>query len=553
MSAGRSAFLAILLLAGSAALTWAGDVPGAKSAEAPKLDAFGDPLPTGAYARFGTIRLRQDAQAVAFPIGHARPVTQIRISPNGRYVCSADSESSDVVMWDVSSGRAVRRFKGFQYSQRIDLSPDGKLVAAAFGNSARIWETATGREVFNKPESDQIICLGMHFLGDSQRLAMSFCTRNITIFDCKTREFVNEFQTPGEFPARERFALSSDGRLLAITSRFTPVENPDAAISGIIVWDVVSRRALHHIDFYDGNSFSSALSRDCRTLATWGNDGMIRLWELSTGQQRMAIKDGPNPREESWLSQSFAFSADGATFASIGSDRMSVDLWDLASGTKLGALKGHQKPINMVQFTPDGRRLLTCSDDTTILGWDMTRPEWQPRTLSSKLGDTELARHWERLRNVKVDEAHRSKWALAGDPAKTIPFLRERFQAPRSLRVETIRAWIADLDAAQYSVRERASRQLLDHVDQAGLELRAVLKSTTSAEVRRRINQILASVENGVPDPDHLRELRAVEVLEQIANAEARELLRSLARSANSARTGLDAAESLKRLEQRPP
>ena len=48
-----------------------------------------------------------------------------------------------------------------------------------------------------------------------------------------------------------------------------------------------------------------------------------------------------------------------------------VTLWDVASGTEIGALKGHGKGVTQVAFSRDGRLLASSSSDNTIRIWDV--------------------------------------------------------------------------------------------------------------------------------------------------------------------------------------
>jgi WD40 domain-containing protein len=321
--------------------------------------------------------------------------------------------------------------------------------------------------------------------------------------------------------------------------------------TGIDVWDVLAKRIVRHFDIKYDLWFGSILSPDGRTIATRGTGGMIRLWELATGQQRFGFKEIEPDKLAFVSSKSFAFSPDGLTIATASRAGSPVFLWDVPSGKRFATASGNPR-TETVQYTPDGRRLLTGSDDTTIMGWDMTRPEWRSRTFSSNLSERDVATHWDRLRNAKPDEAYRSKWALVGDPKNTVEFLRTRLHPAPSIPAERIKACIADLDAKEYSVRDRAQRELQNHFDQSEEPLRKALAGAVSVEARSRINRILDANFAAIPQPDQLRDLRAIEVLEQIGTPEARDLLRRLAKSEVPTAISRDAAESLKRLEARP-
>jgi WD40 repeat protein len=68
-----------------------------------------------------------------------------------------------------------------------------------------------------------------------------------------------------------------------------------------------------------------------------------------------------------------AISPDG-TMAVSGSDdeASSIILWDLASGAELARFEGgHTGPLKQVLFLPDGKRMLTASEDHTVVLWDV--------------------------------------------------------------------------------------------------------------------------------------------------------------------------------------
>ena len=48
-------------------------------------------------------------------------------------------------------------------------------------------------------------------------------------------------------------------------------------------------------------------------------------------------------------------------------------VWDVTSGECLAVLKGHERRVNAVVFSPIGANLATCSDDKTVRLWDIEK------------------------------------------------------------------------------------------------------------------------------------------------------------------------------------
>ena len=63
------------------------------------------------------------------------------------------------------------------------------------------------------------------------------------------------------------------------------------------------------------------------------------------------------------------FSPDGSKLASI-SDDSKVIVWDPSTGAWLYTLKYHTDVVRIVQFSPDGSKLASASDDKKVMVWD---------------------------------------------------------------------------------------------------------------------------------------------------------------------------------------
>ena len=115
---------------------------------------------------------------------------------------------------------------------------------------------------------------------------------------------------------------------------------------------------------HTGGVYRAEFSPDGRTLATCGADKTIRLWDVATGQERLALRG--HEGEIAYV----AFSPDGRTLATASEDQ-TVRLWDAVRGVEKSKLNGHNDEVVGVLFTPDGKRLVSCGRKGLVIIWDL--------------------------------------------------------------------------------------------------------------------------------------------------------------------------------------
>ena len=107
-----------------------------------------------------------------------------------------------------------------------------------------------------------------------------------------------------------------------------------------------------------------ALSGDDRTLAIGGEDGSLRLLDLSSGRLQTASGRHRAPVTEA------RFTPDGRTLVTTGEDG-DVILWDVRQAAATETLSGHARSAFSPQIPADGTTLYTTSLDGTVLIWDL--------------------------------------------------------------------------------------------------------------------------------------------------------------------------------------
>jgi hypothetical protein len=234
-----------------------------------------------------------------------------------------------------------------------------------------------------------------------------------------------------------------------------------------------------------------------------------------------------------------AFSRDGR-FLATAVEEGAIQLWEVATWTKLKEFKGHRDPPTALAFMPNGQ-LLSGSIDTTVLAW-ATRP-------SRVAGSVTLEKAWNDLAKRDAAESFQSEGRFLATPADAVKFFAERIKPVEALDPRRVEQLLADLGRNEFAVREAASKALAGLDEQATPYLEATLHSTDSAEVRVRVTRLLEQRRGAAITAEGVRQIRAVMVLERIGDGEAKDLLKRWAGGPVGARLTTEAAAALKRLE----
>jgi hypothetical protein len=241
-----------------------------------------------------------------------------------------------------------------------------------------------------------------------------------------------------------------------------------------------------------------------------------------------------------------AASADGRQIAAA-EDSHSIWVYELATGRTRRKLAGHGNQVTALAFTPDGRRLVSTSWDLTGLVWDVSLAAGRA---GPKPTPADFDRLWADLAKPEWDLAGPALATLAAYPDAAVDLLRDRLRpADRPTPdVAVIDRLVSQLDDATFAERERATAELRRIGPEAVPHLRRQVSEAPTLEVRLRLEKLVKDLVVMALPPDRLRELRAVELLEQTGTPAARERLKALAGGTPDAALTRAASAALQRL-----
>ncbi len=311
----------------------------------------------------------QSGQPLTEPLQHADSVESAQFSPDGKRILTVSGES--VWLWDAVGGQPLG--ESFNTHGFAQFSPDGKrLVTASLGNSeqaVQVWDVQIGQPL-SEPFEDSGSVKSAQFSPDGTRIVTISSSGSprlwaARVWDAQTGQPLTEPLKHGLTVTSAQF--SPDGKRILTTSMDKTAR----------VWDASNGQPLTDPMLHSNIVYVAQFSPDGTRIVTGCWNGTARVWDAVTGQpltrplrRRGAAMNSSTPTMSGVYS--VEFSPDGKRILTASADDMAC-VWDAQSGQLLAGPLEHSggampSPVS-ARFSPDGLRILTASAETAQV-WD---------------------------------------------------------------------------------------------------------------------------------------------------------------------------------------
>ena len=257
----------------------------------------------------------------------------IVFSPDGKKIVMQSGET--IRIWDAESGKELQKLKGLE-GNLVGLLPGGKIVTES-DKTIHIWDTESGKELQKLKELEGLSAL--YVLADEKKIVMQ-SGETIHIWDAESGKELQKLK-------------GLEGNLVGLLPGGKIVtESGDAGGDKTFhIWDAKSGKELQKLGLK--GSFGGFLS-DGKKIVT-GSDATntIHIWDAESGKelQKFGLKGYFR-----------GFLSDGKNI--VTQRNKTIQIWDVESGEELQKLKGLKRDIYAI--SQDGKKIIVSGAGKTV-------------------------------------------------------------------------------------------------------------------------------------------------------------------------------------------
>jgi WD40 repeat protein/serine/threonine protein kinase len=294
------------------------------------------------------------------PPGHSAGISAIACSSDGKLLATGSGDHT-ARLWDVATGQSTTLHGHLNEVWAIAIAPDGRTVVTGTKKDGlvRLWSTIP------KPQKQTWQTLPKMLRGELQgpgplspdgtAFLAVYADRTVGLWETAGLKETTHF--PLDVAYQASVALSPLGKLIALGE-------PDGAVRLV---ETSTGREISNLGPQGAGVEALAFSPDGKKLAVATADYKFRVWEVTTKQ---VLREMASHGKLVGSPSAFAFSADGGALCASYEDS-TAEIFDTATGRRLGFLQGAKGPIIGAVLLPDGKTAATADFTQDVKLWDL--------------------------------------------------------------------------------------------------------------------------------------------------------------------------------------
>lgn len=280
--------------------------------------------------------------------------TAIAISADG-YTVATGYRSGKIQIWDLKTEKELLTFTAHREEISCLLfSQDNKILfSGSTDKRIKLWDPFKGVKIKSfRAHRGKVTTLALN--DEGTLLASGSSDKKIRIWDItQNLKKIHELKKHKDVVSKVLF--SPKGKTI-ITSSWD---------HSILIWYYESNAIKSELKGHFGAVYDLALSSDGKKLLSCSSDGILRFWHLKRNKssQITVRKAGltvvaihPNDK-----------------IAVTGNSKGEITFWDLQNKNEIKSWKAHEENIIDIEFSKNGKILLSLSMDQTVKIWNFNK------------------------------------------------------------------------------------------------------------------------------------------------------------------------------------